>query len=380
MLKSALVEEHKNKERINFNKSLGIYPNGADNLYPLLIENLIAASPTALQCSELYASFLGGAGFLQDFDNVDLSNGDIFAYTPNDLLMDVVESIAKHQGVWVHINYNALYEAEDYAVLPYDYCRLGKKDDKDYHGKVVVSKSGWGRELKKKDLQVFNVYNPRKDVIQKQVDDCGGWENYKGQILFFSLQNSRMYPKSLIDGAYLFADTEYRMGLFYNSTSRRGFVDNKIFRHRPFDDERDKQNFEQNVKGLMGTENANSVLLVEDKWDSDNQQGNLKIEDLKTDVKADRFAHFESSSANYIRKSFRNIPPVLVDYVSGKLGNTSGDDLKTAQSIYNASTARDRNKIERLFAVLFKNYKENINPSGKWEIKQYKILDDGTTN
>ncbi len=379
-MKSELVKDHAYRERINFNKSLGIYPNGEDNLYPLLVENLISASPTALQCSELYASFMGGAGFLQDFDDVDLSSGNLFAYTPNDLLMDVVESIAKHQGVWVHINYNALYEAEDYSVLPYDYCRLGKKDDKDYHGKVVVSKSGWGRELKKENLQVFDIYNPRKDVIQTQVEKAGGWENYKGQILFFSLQNSRIYPKSLIDGAYLFADTEYRMGLFYNSTSRRGFVDNKLVRHKPFADTADERNFKSNLKELMGTENANAIMTVEDEWDSDNQEGNIKIEDLKSDTKADRFAHFESSSANYIRKSFRNIPPQLVDYVSGKLGNTSGDDLKTAQAIYNASTARDRDKIERLFAVLFKNYKDDINPSGKWEIKQYKILDDGTTS
>lgn len=374
-MKTHLIKEHTIQPKIDFDKSIGIYPNGRDNLYPVIVSNLLSASPTALQCMELYASFLGGAGFQQNV-NVNLDTGDFLGYTPNDLLLDVVESLAKYQGVFIHTNYNALYKSEDFTVLNYENCRLGRKDDKEYHGKIVYSPNGWGRQMKKDKLKVFDTYNSRETVIQTQVDSAGGWEYYKGQILFFSLQQKRIYPLSLIDSAYLFADTEYRMGLFYNSVAKRGFIDNKIIRHKPFEDEIDKSNFEENVKGLMGTENGASVMTLEDEWDSDNQQGNIKIEDLKTDVKADRFAHFEKSASNYIRKSFRNIPPQLIDYISGKLGNSSGEDLRMAQSIYNASTAKDRMRIERMFTLLFSNYKENI--GNEWTIKQYKLLDDGT--
>src|SRR5690554_2620214 len=169
-MKSKLVETHKESTKQVYNRSLGVFFNGEDNLYPLLIENLIDASPTATQCAWLYESFLGGGGFRQDFSNVDLSEDDFHMYDPNDLLIDVAESISRHQGVFVHINYNALYQKEDFSVLPFDQCRLGKRDDKHYHGKIVVSEKGWGRELKKDELVSFDTYNPRPEVIQAQVD------------------------------------------------------------------------------------------------------------------------------------------------------------------------------------------------------------------
>ena len=70
----------------------------------------------------------------------------------------------------------------------------------------------------------------------------------------------------------------------------------------------------------------------------------------------------------------------MVDYVSGKLGNTSGEDLIKAQSIYNSLVSKDQEKIEMLFKELFDNYKFEINPSNNWTIKQYSLLDDGTVN
>lgn len=377
-MKSKLVESHKETAKQVYNRSLGVFFNGEDNLYPLLIENLIDASPTATQCAWLYESFLGGGGFVQDFSNVDLSEDDFYMYDPNDLLIDISESISKHQGVFIHINYNALYQKEDFSVIPFDQCRLGKKDDKDYHGKIVVSKKGWGRELKKDELITIDTYNPRPEIIQAQVDAAGGWENYKGQVLYFTFQPKRMYPKSLLDTVYLFADTEYRMGLYFNSTCKRGFNDSKLVRHKKFPDKQDERDFEENLKGLMGTENSSSIMTVEDEWDSDNQQGNIKVETLSSDIKAEKYQHFEDASSNYIRKAFKNIPPQLVDYVQGKLGNTSGEDLIKAQAVYNSLIARDRMKLERLFTILFDNYKNDINPTDNWEIKQYSLMDDGT--
>lgn len=377
-MKSKLIQAHAEERKEIFNRSLGVYFNGEDNMYPLLVENLIEASPTAGQCSWLYESFLGGGGFERDFSDVDLSEGDFYMYNPNDLLMDVAESISKHQGVWVHVNYNALYQKEDFSVLPYGQCRLGKKDDKDYHGKVVISQKGWGRSLKKEDVEVIDVYNPRHEVIQAQVDAAGGWENYKGQVIFFSFQPKKMYPTSLIESVYLFADTEYQMGLFFNATSRRGFNDATIIRHKKFENSQDERDFEGNLKGLMGMENSSSVMTQEDDWDSDNQEGGIKIDTIKSDIKPDKYAHFETASSNYIRKAYKNIPPQLVDYVAGKLGNTSGEDLRKAQAVYNSLIARDRLKLERLFSILFDDYKNDINPEGNWKIKQYSLLDDGT--
>jgi hypothetical protein len=122
-------------------------------------------------------------------------------------------------------------------------------------------------------------------------------------------------------------------------------------------------------------------LIIKDTWDDEGKSvGNFKFDTIKNEVKAEKYAHFQTSSANYIRKAFKNIPPQLVDYVAGKLGNTSGEDLLKAQSIYNSLISKDQEKIEMLFRELFRNYKVEINPSNNWTIKQYSLLDDGTVN
>lgn len=379
-MKSTVIERYKEERKDIYNKRFGVIFNGEDNLKPIVIENLIDSSPTAFQCAWLYERFLGGAGFQVDLSKVNLSDG-ILPYNPNNFLFDVCEPISRHQGVFVHVGYNANYEKDSFSLIPYSLCRVGEKDSKEYYGKIVMSPKGWGKALKKDDVEIFDVYNPRPEVIQAQVDKAGGWHKYKGQIFFFKLSDKYTYPQSLIETSYLFADTEHQLGLFYNGTTKRGFQDINLIRHRKFDDPKDKTAFDENVRKISGFENSSSSLVVEDDWDDEREKtGNFKFDVLKNDVRAEKFAHFETSSANFIRKAFKNIPPQLVDYVAGKLGNTSGEDLIKAQSVYNAIISRDQEKLEMFFAELFRNYKHDINPTNDWTIRQYSLLEDGTVN
>lgn len=380
-MKSKVVEQYK-EERIEiFNKRLGVIFDGEDNLKSLVIENLIDSSPTAFQCAWLYESFVGGGGFEVDLSEVNLSEDEFDKQNPNNLLFDISEVVSRHQGVFINVGYNANFEKDSFKIIPYTLCKVGKKDSNDFSGKIAVSPKGWGKSLKVAEIDVFDTYNPRPDVIQAQVEAAGGWENYKGQILFFKLSKKYTYPKSLIETAYTFADVEHQLGLYYNGTTKRSFEDSTIIRHRKFENKTDADAFEKNIKSLSGLENGSSKMLVEDDWDDEtNKTGNLRFETLKNNVRSEKYAHFETSSANFIRKAFKNIPPQLVDYVAGKLGNTSGEDLIKAQSIYNSLISKDQEKIEMLFKELFRNYKSDINPSNNWTIKQYSLLDDGTVN
>jgi hypothetical protein len=379
-MKSKVIERYKQERKSVYNKRFGVIFNGEDNLKPLVVENLIDSSPTAFQCAWLYERFLGGAGFQVDLSKVNLSEG-VFPYNPNNLLFDACEPLSRHQGVFVLVGYNANYDKDHFKIIPYSLCRLGKKDSKEYIGKILVSPNGWGKDLKKEEVDVFDSYNPRPDVIAAQVEAAGGWENYKGQIAFLKLNDKYDYPTSLIEGAYLFADTEHQLGLYYNGTAKRGFEDLTFIRHRAFPKEQDKKDFFSNLEKASGFEGSSSKIVVEDEWDDEREKsGNFKFDTIKNEIRADKYAHFESSSANFIRKAFKNIPPQLVDYVAGKLGNTSGEDLIKAQSVYNAIISRDQEKIETFFAELFRGYKSEINPSGNWTIKQYSLLDDGTVN
>jgi hypothetical protein len=378
-MKSRVVKAYKEETREVFNKRFGVVFNGEDNLKPIIIENLIDSSPTALQCSDMFADFIGGGGFEIDFSKVNL-NENWELYTPNDLLFDISEPISRHQAAFIHVRYNSLFEKESFKVIPYSLCRVGKKDSEGYSGKVVVSPKGWGKYLKKNEVDVFDVYNPDPKIIQAQVDDAGGWENYKGQILFFKLNNKKTYPKSRIETAYTFADTENQIGYFYNSTVHRGFNDITTIRHKPFENRTKEDAFVKDAQKVTGVQNASSVWMIEDDWDTDSEkEGNVRFGQIKSDQKPDRYKHIETSASNYIRRVYK-IPAQLLDFVQGKLGSSGGEDIKVWEAVYNRITAKTRHKVETLFSELFRNYKEPINSENNWTIKQYSLLEDGTVN
>lgn len=380
-MKSKIPKSFTEERKDIFNKRFGVIFHGEDNLKSIINESIIDNSPTASQCAWTYQTFLAGGGFNVDMADVNLS--DVFweDTNPDDLLMEIADPASKHQGCYIRVGYNANYQKDSFSVIPYSLCRVGEKDSDDYSGKIVVSPKGWGRNVKKEDVDVYDNYNPRPEVIQAQVDRDGGWDEYKGQIFFFRFSKKHTYPISLIEKAENFALVEYKMGGFYKGTVDRSFEDLTVIRHRQFPDKQSERDFYKNIEELSGVENASSKLLVQDEWDDEREKsGNFKFDTIKNEVKAEKYAHFETSSSNFIRKSFKNIPPQIIDYIAGKLGNTSGEDLVKAQSIYNALTAVDRQKLERLFKELFWNYKDPINPTNDWTIKQYKLLDDGTTD
>ena len=193
-MNSTVVNSYKEEKKSTYNKRFGVIFNGDDNLKPVVIENLIDNSPTAFQCAWTYQTFLGGAGFTVDLSGINLSKNPFKKYSPNHLLFDACEPLSRHQGVWVHVGYNANFEKDSFKIIPYTLCRKGEKDSKEYIGKVIVSPKGWGKSLKKEDVEVYDIYNPRPEVIAVQVERDGGWENYKGQIAFLSFLDKYDYP------------------------------------------------------------------------------------------------------------------------------------------------------------------------------------------
>lgn len=376
---SKLLNTYQDNPKPVYNKRAGILFNGPKNYYPLIIENLIASSTSSGQCKSIYKSFIQGSGF----ENLSVreTENKLKTKTPNDLLADVCECIAKHQGVFIHVGYNAAYEKTELSVMDYNQCRLGKPDSKGIIGKIFVAPDGWDRHVKKKDVQIFDTYNPSPVVIEEQVIATeGGWNQYKGQILYFKITESEgYYAKSLLETAYLYADTEAELAHFYNGTVKRAFENLMIIRHKKFDTKTKKDQFVNNIKELGGTRSTSAKLMIEDNWDSErNEPSQFKFDFIENKTKTDKYKHFEETASNHIRKAFLNIPPQIIDHVQGKLGNTSGKDLLAAEAMYNKATANHRERIELLFSELYRSFHYEIKPDNNWEIGLYKLLMDGT--
>ena len=121
-----------------WNKSADVYANDTDNAYPERMDRLINNSVTAKSAASIMVQYLIGKGYGTDADNIIINKEKTLKLI--DFADDVADDLVKQRGVFIHINWNALYQIADCCVVPYEWCRIGKKDSTDYAGKIAVCK------------------------------------------------------------------------------------------------------------------------------------------------------------------------------------------------------------------------------------------------
>ncbi|MBT3209101.1 MAG: hypothetical protein HN347_12215 [Bacteroidetes bacterium] len=367
------------------NKQAGIMNNGADNAYPSRMERIILASTTGKASAEMYANFLAGSGFSDEINKIVVGEVNYKPITMYDLLERIVHSVAYQNGAFIHLN--IAYESadkfyiSDVQPLLFKNCRLGLLDDTEYTGKIAIY-DNWDKskssKIEKKKIRKVNVFNMKPEVITSQITTAGGFEKYKGQVYHQFLDNEYNYPLSPIDVAQDDADTESEISKYKNGDLRNGFTASYILRHAYFANKKDKQNFVDKIKEFQGAENRGSIMLIEDDITEDETTGmtvdnGLKFEKIEQTVNDKIFINYEKSVANNIRKAYKAIPTILIEYVEGKLGGTSGEALTAAADFYNEMTKKDRQIIENIFKDIFQHWKE---PITDFEIRPLQFGDE----
>ncbi len=366
------IKPDRRKEIMNF---------GEDNMYPSRMERLINGSITAKQCATMYARFLTGQGFLDNSLNDVIIGKDLTGYkdlTALDVLTAISNQLAYHSGVWVHRALNGDLDTARLRVLDFKDVRFGKVDSEEYAGKILYydnwDKSKEGR-IKPADFIKYYAYNTNERAIQEQIKDAGGFNKYRGQVAFLFLDNSALYPLSMIDVVQYDADTENMIQLFKNGELRRGFFAKYILTYTKFENEGDKETFFKHLKTFQGAESGGSILVNEGAFADVNGRivSPFTLTEVKQNVNSDIFAQYETSISNNIRKAFNNVPPVLVDYQEGKLSGTSGESIVQATEFYNSQTERDRTAISGLFKKLMSSWKDEELRGKDWTIKPLKL-------
>ena len=174
-------------------KAEGIIHYDRDNQYPNRMNNIIDRSPTAVSVVSAKERFFFGYGMTE--------SGDFWKRKVNakghrvdQVVRRIVRSWARNQGFAVHFNYNEMYEKTSVTVLPFENCRIGKPDDENNKGKILVY-DRWN-EFDRKKAKVYNIYNPSPSVIARQVELAGGWDKYMGQIWYYGENGDTEYPLS----------------------------------------------------------------------------------------------------------------------------------------------------------------------------------------
>lgn len=335
-----------------WSKSADVYANDTDNAYPERMDRLINNSVTAKSAAAIMVQYLIGKGYGADNDNLIINKEKNLKLV--DFADDIADDLVKQRGVFIHINWNALYRISDFSVIPFEWCRTGRTDSNDYAGKIAVCKE-WVKP-KRTDIQLIDIFNPRKKVIDAQVEKAGGWEHYKGQILFVNMDTKLLYPLSRIDSVAEDCDSEAQASVYKNRLLRKGFFGNTLVVTRPLvgdgldgkalmDAESEREQFQKAIKDSLGAENTGGVLCLEMDFAGEKLDDAILIKQIESKIDDKLFNYTETSVRENILVAFNNLPSGLVKTNESSLFGNSGEAIREMKRTYWENTTKERSLL-----------------------------------
>jgi hypothetical protein len=366
-----------------WSKSADVYANDTDNAYPERMDRLINNSVTAKSAAAIMVQYLIGKGYGTDADNLMINKEKNLKLI--DFADDVADDLVKQRGVFIHINWNALYQISNCSVVPYEWCRIGKKDSNDYAGKVAISKE-WLKP-KRSEIELVDIYNPRKAVIDVQVEKAGGWEHYKGQILFINMDTKLIYPLSRIDSVSEDCDSEAQASIYKNKLLRKGFFGNTLVVTRPLvgeglepgstaltEAESERERFQQAIKDSLGAQNTGGVLCLEMDFAGEKLDDAILIKQIESKIDDKLFNYTETSVRENILVAFNNLPAGLIKTNEASLFGNSGEAIREMKRTYWENTTKERSLLTAVINQLLQRSQDYASLI----VEPLKLIDDAT--
>lgn len=343
--------------KLSANTGDKIITYGDGNLYPQEIANLIYASKTASAAVEKMTENIICEGFKnEEFRNITNDNG----LNMDDILENTANDLARFKG-WAWIVQYGLREGGYVPVgvynVPFEYVRAEKsenylKDPKIYKWRVF---NNWDRQTVKatqvmQNSTVYNTYDPKN--VPNEIADCGGLENYNGQLLYVNLCTTRPYPISTFHSVRNEMDAENKNGKYVSRTLGRGFHMCSIVTHGEFETDQEQQDFTDTLTEMMGSENAGSVLTVRNN-NIEQKDKFITVDQLGSPIDRELYKAYVEPLRKDIAISAYNIPLPLIDSSLLTFSNASGEVIKELQKVYRNSLSKVRQRISRELAQMF---------------------------
>lgn len=370
---------------ISYIQSLGIQSYGDDNLYPQTLRNIIAASSTGSECSERFADFIEGNGFMNEQFSSYVVNRR--GQTSDDIHALICNDMAFFNGIALHVNYNVYGDIVELSHVPFENCRLQEEDDNGYVAKIAVhpdwtgnkTRKGKKIQVKKENVDYIDVFNPVKEVVLSQMEAAGGIEFYKGQILWLSLEGKNVYPTGRADRVVTEMSTDEGLSNVKYRNVRNNFlpagmVITKKGTHTTFDENgneviggEDNDSFSEMLVNLQGDMNSNKLLDVTLETDEEKPE----FVPFTTQNYDKEFTVTDASVVERIYSAYGQEPWYCIRI--GKVG-FSGDILEDAFEYYNSIVSKQQRCIERAFQMVFRYWFEAANPSNDYSVQPLKYV------
>lgn len=362
--------------RVRPNQTFGILNYDVDNAYPQRMLELVAASPTAKDCWNKRAKFIGGNGFEEKELGKQLVNNK--GLTLAKLLKAVATDKALFNGFGIHLNYNANYQITSAHYVKFEDIRMGNTDCAETANQYAIY-NDWGRKswkhVMRSKIAFIDKYNPDPAVIDEQVSKAGGWENYKGQLYYFNPEVDD-YPLIEADSVWEDFETEAGIKTFNNREVTTGFLpstmlfmqarreeaDNSSPNADPLNGSNSPSQLEKDLGAFQGTKSAQKIIVIE--YEDEASKPEFKPYAIQNNDKL--FEATEKSVEARIIKGF-SVPKELINAEKSS-GLSNGGEKKEAIREFNDNTAPDRLELSEVFEELFSNFCQPLNPSGNWNI------------
>ena len=339
--------------------SYKILQYGRRNSYPQEALYALNRSGTASSCVKALTAFTKGNGFANKAYGRAIINpeGDSI----NDLLGKVSKDFSVFEGFAIHFNVNMLGEYVNATWLPFWRVRWGMPNE---NGKIdhVRVWDNWANESTRfnanpAEIQSIKLFNPNPDVIMQEIEECGGIENYNGQVLYYT-GDAEIYPSVSFDAVFDQVLTNGLQAEFDKNFIQNRYSSSTVFVNEDVsdDDEQFKRNKEEVAK-LGGVQNAGSVSYMEGKISTlgtvmpefDKQHKVVK-DSVKDDI-----------IENY------NIPPVLVSRTR-QGGFPNQDEIINSFDYYNGMTQERRDLLSKMFFLFSSNWHFYLNSTTNYDI------------
>lgn len=354
---------------------------GDDNLYPQNLQLVTRASGTAELCIARYAKFVEGFGF-EDERTAALAV-DAQGTKADALLHDIALDVARFGGFAIHVNYNVLGRISSLHFVPFENCRLEEADDAGNVLHIVVHPDWTGARTRngkrllvtEDNIERFPIFNPDPIAVAQQIENAGGINKYKGQIMWCSLSGKDTYPTPVYDSALTEISTDCGLGNVKYRNVRENFLVSCMLITRKnaptFSDDGQENDYssmisKEDLRDFQGDENTGKLMLVE----LENSEEKPEIVEFPTKNFDKEYEVTESSVIERIYAQFHQ--ELFYAIRIGKLG-FSGDVMKDAYSYYAGEVTYEQRYIERAFTALAANWYEPI-PTLAFSIQPLKFI------
>lgn len=342
----------------------------SDNVYPQKVLNILSASGTGSACADLCKKHLRGRGFLnKDVENFvvnakDETLGDIHSLICSD------RSVIK--GFALHVSYNALFEIVGLSHIPIEMVRIGITDDNGRVTKLAVHPD-WAmqrqsKKFKKSDIVYLDVFTVDPVRIQKQIDEAGGFEKWRGQIYYFSETGYLQYPYAICDSVLEDVQTDSGIKIWKNRGVNTGFAASHILFYKgTFESDEERQTFIKDVNEYHGPDRSYRVMVVE--CPTEESKPDLeKIEAINADGIWEKTE--ETTRENIIRKYQQ---PLALHAIKtpGQLGLSK--EWEEAKINYDERTEEERDRIWKVLAEIMQAW-TNEGGLPKGNLEYFKVI------